>query len=102
MCSSDLKQEKEAWREKSIQLVVDCIDELLARCEGKPTAPDVFDNWHKKTCEKICEISNEFNALLTEEGFTHELAERFLNLTIENMRLMECWDEHLGANQNNK
>ena len=89
------KQEKEAWREKSIQLVVDCIDELLSCCEGKPAAPDVFDDWHKNTCKRIYELSGEHEVKLTKEGFTYAQAAKALDMTIQNMLLMEAWDEEL-------
>jgi hypothetical protein len=86
------KPEKEIWRGETMRLVVRCIDELLAR---ESFTPEAFDDWHNKTCTAICELSNKHNARLTEEGFTYGLAQRLLNLTIQNMLLMERWDEQL-------
>lgn len=54
-----------------------------------------FDNWHHNTCEKIIKLSEVLNQYLDNE-FTYGLAQKWLNMTIKNMLVMENWDTQLN------
>ena len=50
----------------------------------KSPRQDAFDEWHKKACEKICEISKCIEEHI-EGKFTSGLAQKWLNMTLKNM-----------------
>ena len=87
------------WKEtpKDIMILISrCINDLFTQ---KLISQEEFDGWHKKTCEEICEEFNKNNISKwidwMENGYTHGLAQGILNLTFENMLLMETWDDQL-------
>ena len=88
--------EKQAWKSAIGALIVCCIDELFAKGLSEQIS---FDIWHKETCDKICEESNrrEIPKWIKhmEDGFSYGVAQKWLNMTIKNMLVMEQWDSYL-------
>lgn len=44
---------------------------------------DNFEEWHKKTCEWICEEMNNSNLLKENEAFTYGQAQKWVNMTLK-------------------
>lgn len=79
-------QDKQAWREEIEGLIDRCLEELSRNTSYQREA---FDVWHKQTCEQIIELSGKHGV---PKEFTYGLAQKWLNMTIKNMLVMEQWD----------
>ena len=90
------RQERPKFKEDIVKLIARCIEKLFSQ---QISTREEFDVWHKKTCEEIREVANTYNipnwSEWAENGYTHGLAQLWLNSTIEYMLLMEKWDDHL-------
>lgn len=90
------EQDKREWREDTEKLITRCIDDLFMQ---RVSEREIFDAWHKDTCDDICEISNKHNIFKwvewMEKAYTYGLSQKILNMTIKNMLVMEQWDIHL-------
>ncbi|MCL2125964.1 MAG: hypothetical protein FWH33_08270 [Oscillospiraceae bacterium] len=90
------EKEKQAYLESISTLITGCVDDLFKCKLTEQEALLAFDAWHKEICEKICEESNKHNipkwVTWMESGFTYGLAQKWLNMTIKNMLVMERWD----------
>lgn len=83
-----LENDKQLYRNDMCNLISSCIDELL---RSKVS----FDVWHKDTCDKICSMTKTHNVPLVDE-FTYGLAQKWLNMTLKNMLVMELYEEQLN------
>jgi len=92
----ELKQKKLEWREKIESLIDSCIETMFTLELSQQKS---FDDWHQKTCEEICRVSNEYNVHKKVKwmgsGFAYGLAQKWLNMTLKNMLVMDCWEAML-------
>jgi hypothetical protein len=90
------EKDKQKWRGDVERLIEGHIGDLF---KGVLSERGAFDVWHNKACEDICNVSDEHNIPQWVEWmdgeFTYGLAQKWLNMTIKNMLIMERWDEKL-------
>jgi len=87
----DMPDDKKGkWHEAVVSEIVACVQDLLDN-------PKDFDDWHKATCKAIRDKSVEHNVSdyvkwlkkHEHEGFSHGLAQKWLNMTLKNMLIAE-------------
>ena len=88
--------EKKSFREGISALIASSVDGLFSQgVDGQ----GAFDDWHNETCGKISGASNEHGVseLVKWMGgaFSYGVSQKWLNMTIKNMLVMERWDGHL-------
>lgn len=82
---------KREWRETVENYIDEQIETLLQETD---TDKQKFDHWHKETCKGIIDIPNK-------HGFediplkTYGLAQKWLNMTLKYMLIMDEWEEKL-------
>jgi hypothetical protein len=86
------ENEKQKYKDKICELISRRIDDLFK--DGSNTQ-ESFDQWHKNTCDEICQKSRKMCSTLTKE-FSYGLAQKWLNMTIKNMLIMKQWDAQLN------
>jgi len=85
------KEEKMSWRNEVDKLISCCVTDLL---ENGLQSQEEFDTWHYETYEKMLKISNSYGASeFLKCGFTYGIAQKWLNIAIKNMIVMELWIE---------
>lgn len=90
---SGMEQEKKQSYKNEIYLLISkSINELF---EMGTLSEEKHDEWHMKTCEKICEYSKKLNTDVTNK-FTYGLAQKWLNMTFKYMLITEQWDTQLS------
>jgi hypothetical protein len=88
------KQDKKAYREAVETLIDDCVNDLFKQKISEQAA---FDVWHGETCEEIRRVSKEHKISdWVSDGITYGLAQKWLNIAIKNMLVMEKWDDDLN------
>lgn len=85
------EQEKRAWRSGVEKLIDRCITDLLSQ---KLHTQKEFDTWHNETCEEIIKISRNVPEYIG-RGFAYGLAQKWLNIAIKNMIVVEQWESQL-------
>jgi hypothetical protein len=78
-----------------VEILIDrCICDLFKR---KISERGAFDEWHGETYEEILRVSEEHNiSNWVSDGITYGLAQKWLNMTVKNMLVMERWDNELN------
>lgn len=84
---------KDSWRKQSEDLIVTSIEELF---QSLPNGLADFDRWHKNVCEKLIEHTPHVDLKLPNE-FPYGLAQKWLNMTLKNMLIMEQWNTQLDT-----
>ena len=93
--SKNKPKKKNDWRKEEEELIAEEVEKIL---NNLPIGKETFDEWHKKLCNKIitkfidCEIN-------LKEGteFKYGLAQKWVNMTLKNMIVMEKWDQEMNA-----
>lgn len=88
---------KEEYKSETYNKIASCIDELL---KMEVCGREEFDTWHHESCQKIRELSNKHNIpkwvkWMERSVFPYGLAQKWLNMTIKNMLVMEKWNDEL-------
>jgi hypothetical protein len=91
MAEQDKKLFREDTRKDVMELIAHYINSLFTQ---ELTSQETFDEWHTKVCDKICEVSNKY-VDYSESGYSYELAEKVLNMTVKNMFDMGNWNIQL-------
>jgi hypothetical protein len=81
-------EKKRAYRSAVHKFISDSIESLL---KANVTSQKAFDEWHGKACSGIIKIS-EKHKLPLNNGFTYGLAQKWLNMTLKYMLVMEQWN----------
>jgi dimeric dUTPase (all-alpha-NTP-PPase superfamily) len=74
-----------------MKLITDYISDLFTQ---ELTSQEAFDDWHKRVCVEICEVSNKYIDCM-ENGYSYGLAEKILNMTLRNMFDTGKWSVQL-------
>lgn len=75
-----------AFRDDVVNIIVQNINDLISD-------RDEFDTRHNELCEKIIETANSQNVLSAD--FTYGQAQKWLNMTLKYMLLMNFWSDKL-------
>lgn len=81
------EKDKNLYRNEVNELITSCVEKLFKNEMS-------FDIWHTNTCKQILDITEKHNLPIKIE-FTYGLAQKWLNMTIKYMLIMEKWDNLL-------
>lgn len=82
---------KSDWRKNAEKWIADSIEELF---QSLPNRLADFDEWHNAVCQKLIDITPQKKLNLC-NAFSYGLAQKWLNMTLKNMLIMEQWDTEL-------
>lgn len=81
------KSDREDFRDEVNGIVADALNELLSETEQGG-----FDEAHNGICEKIIKVAKKGSVIKGEE-FYYGQAQKWLNMTLKYMYLLELWEE---------
>lgn len=86
----DLEKQKKIFREDISRIIVDRINILLnEEVEG-------YDKWHEETCDEVINKAKEYEyENLLQERFYYGQAQKWVNMTIKYMWVIEKWKDKL-------
>ncbi len=87
-------QVKTDWRKDAEKMIADRIQDML---NHPVDTQDGFNDWHHKLCTDLIDMTNSADLKLR-DGFSYGLAQKWVNMTLKNMMIMEGkWDAQLKA-----
>jgi hypothetical protein len=85
------EDDKRVYHNDIYELIENSIQELL---DNETVTINSFDEWHKSTCEKMCQTSERLSIYLNnEKKFSYGQAQKWLNMTLKYMLVAEQWEK---------